>query len=386
MQSATEGQSNLTLAQLNEISGEARGPELEEKYRRLAEFLDRQQLEGLLLRRYENVSWLTAGQVEARVGIPTETGVASLLVLRDGRRFYFAPENEAPRLAAEEFTGLDYEPVLAPWYADTASAEAIARIAGKGRIGSDAGANPVDLSTLRAPLTPSEIARFRWLCAATANVVESALQALEPGDTEYEMEGEVARLLLAEGILPSVLLMAVDERILSYKHAVARGAELKRFGMINLCTRKWGLAASITRFVHFGAMPAELVRGFEVAAQVNAELLHATRDGATGAKLYKVAAATYAAAGFPGEEKLHHQGGPCGYSERDWVATPDGQQVVTTPQAFAWNPSCRGGKVEDTVLVSELGAEVLTETLELPVVETPVGGISYRSAGVLIQD
>ncbi len=375
---------NLTLAQLNEVSGDIRPAELEIKHLRIAEFLERRQLGGLLLRRHENLAWITAGQGEARVLIPSETAIASLLILRDGRRFYFAPENEAPRLAAEEFTGLGYEPVLSPWYADETSAQ-VARIAGAGRIGCDMGNGPapVDLGPLRAPLTEAEIERFRWLGATTASVVEGVLESLEPGDNEYDMEGVVARLLLSQGILPSVLLMAVDKRILHYKHAVARGAELERFGMINLCTRKWGLAVSITRFVHFGALPAELERGFAVAARVNAELLHASRNSAQASALYRVAERTYAAEGFAGEELKHHQGGATGYLEREWVATPTGEQIVTTPQAFAWNPSRRGGKVEDTVLVTESGAEVLTATPGLPLVETNAGGIDYVSAGVL---
>jgi len=378
---------NLTLAQLNEVSGGRRPAELEIKQLRIAEFLDQRNLDGLLLRRHENLAWITAGQVEARVRIPSETAITSLLILRDGRRFYFAPENEAPRLSAEEFTGLGYEPVLSPWYADDTSAQ-VARIAGPGRIGCDTGNGPapVDLGPLRAPLTKAEIERYRWLGATTASVVEGVLESLEPGDNEYDMEGVVARLLLSQGILPSVLLMAVDERIYHYKHAVARGAELKRFGMINLCTRKWGLAVSITRFVHFGALPAELERGFAVSARVNAELLHASRNGVQASALYQVAERAYAAEGFAGEELKHHQGGAAGYLEREWVATPTGAQIVTTPQAFAWNPSCRGGKVEDTVLVTEAGVELLTPTPGLPQVETSVGGSEYVSAGVLLSN
>ncbi len=383
-----EQERNLTLAQLNEVSGNSRPAELDEKYRRLAALMERDHLDAVLLRRGENLAWVTAGQVEARVLIPSETGVAALLLRRDGQRFYLAASNEAPRLAAEEFTGLGYEPVLSPWYANDTSFQ-VARLAPGTRIGSDMGGEagtgmlPIDLGPLRAPLTPPEIDRLRWLSAQTAGVVEGVLQALEVGDSEYDMEGVVARLLLSEGILPSVLLMAVDERILHYKHAVARGAQLKRFGMLNLCARKWGLAVSITRFAHIGPMPSELERGFAVAAQVNAALLHATREAATGAQLFSVARDAYAAAGFPGEEELHHQGGPAGYLEREWVATPDGTQTITLPQAFAWNPSCRGGKVEDTVLVTDAGAEVLTETPDLPAVETNVEGVAYRSAGVL---
>ena len=45
---------------------------------------------------------------------PSETGVASLLVTADGKRYYFTTENEAPRLHDEEFGALDFEPVLFP--------------------------------------------------------------------------------------------------------------------------------------------------------------------------------------------------------------------------------------------------------------------------------
>jgi len=132
-------------------------------------------------------------------------------------------------------------------------------------------------------------------------------------------------------------------------------------------------------------MPQALSDGFEAAAKVNAALLHATRDGATGAQLFAVAKHAYAAAGLPGTEELHHQGGATGYGEREWVATPNGTEIVLDRQAFAWNPSAQGGKVEDTVLLQDGAIEVLTETTEFPAVETVVGGKSYSSSGVLLR-
>jgi antitoxin VapB len=83
--------------------------------------------------------------------------------------------------------------------------------------------------------------------------------------------------------------------------------------------------------------------------------------------------------------ELHHQGGATGYGEREWVATPNGAEIVMNRQAFAWNPSARGGKVEDTVVLQDGAIEYLTETAKFPVVETVVGGQSYRSAGVLLK-
>jgi antitoxin VapB len=239
---------------------------------------------------------------------------------------------------------------------------------------------------LRASLTGAEILRYRWLGRKTADVTAAVLQELEPGITEYEMEALVSDGLLCEGILPSVLLMAVDDRILNFKHAVARGAALKRFGMLNLCSRKWGLAISITRFVHFGELPSELSERFASAAKVNAALLDATRAGAASAALFQAAQQAYAAEGYPGEEEFHHQGGATGYGEREWLATPNGKEVVQNCQAFAWNPSIRGGKVEDTTLLIDGAIETLTATPELPLIETPINGAAYSGAGVLVKD
>ena len=208
---------------------------------------------------------------------------------------------------------------------------------------------------------------------------------MEPGLSEYDLEALTAANLLRRGILPSVYLFAVDDRIYKYKHAVARGARLKKYGMLNLCSRKWGLAISITRFVHFGALPAELDARFKSAAQVNAALLDATRVGATSAELFRVAQAAYTAEGFPGEERFHHQGGPTGYGEREWVATPNGRETVVNNQAFAWNPSIRGGKAEDTAVLHDGNIEWLTATPDLPIINASVNGKVYPAAGVLVR-
>src|SRR5208337_1079848 len=124
-------------------------------------WLHAQHLSGVLIRRNENVAWITGGAVELRVLTPGETGVASLLVTGSGKRYYFTTENEAPRLHDEEFGALDFEPVLFPWWGDDTSATA-AKLAG-GPLGSDTPGigTTVNLAPLRAALQESEIARYR---------------------------------------------------------------------------------------------------------------------------------------------------------------------------------------------------------------------------------
>lgn len=365
---------------------ETSSAEIREKLKRVESLLDRNAAGALLLSRHGNIAWITAGQVEARVAAGSETAVCSLLLTRDGRRYYLAPNNEAARLADEEFAGLGYEAVVYPWYEGPEGR--LRELVGDAALCADtaySNARLVNLVDLQAPLLAEEIDRLRALSRETAAATVEVLKGLAPGISEQEMAARTSAALLTRGISPTVLLMAVDERIHRYKHAVPRGGVLQRYGMLNLCARRWGLVVSITRFVHFGTLPTELMAAFEAAAQINAELQHATRAGAASSEIFAAARRAYASVGAAEEIERHHQGGACGYAERDWVITPRGTERVVTPQAFAYNPSLHGAKAEDTVLLANGAIEVLTGTPSLPLIDAAVDGVTYRSAGVLVR-
>ena len=362
-----------------------RAAELALKRERIDQFLAAQGLDALLVSRHENIAWATAGLVELRVAVTREIGVGSLLFVRGGDGYYITTNNEAPRLACEEFAHLGYKPMIQPWYA--ADAPAVARkIVGSRKVAADdasGGLPVVSLKPMRLQLTEAEMARYRWLGSNVAEAVTDALFLLRPGMTEAAMQAMVSEGLLARRILPTVILTAVDDRIRKFRHAVPRDGVLDKFGMLSLCGRRWGLVVAITRDVYFGVMPAELQEKFAAVAQVNASLLHATRAGATADELFTVARRTYAEQGYPGEEQMHHQGGATGYWEREWIARPGGTEQVIDNQAMAWNPTLQGAKAEDTVILRDGKIEILTETPRLPALECSCGGHMYKSAGVL---
>lgn len=359
--------------------------ELEYKAARLQQFLIDESIDALLITRHENIAWLTGGLVDVRVGVPRETGVAGLLVTRRGQSYYVTTNNEVDRLAHEEFSSLEYEPVVQPWYvADIPGA--VRKLVPGGRITSDnpgSGFPEISMKPLRLALTQEEIVRYRWLGRATAEAATEVLDAIRPGIKETAMQAMVAENLLARGILPSVFLTAVDDRIRSYRHAVPRTGVLKKLGMLNFCARRWGLCISITRFVCFGDMSQEMEDKFGAVAQVYARLLHATRAGASATELFWTAQHAYAEQGYPGEEQMHHQGGATGYWEREWIARPGGEERILLTQAMAWNPSLQGAKIEDTVIVNNGKLETLTRTPELPVIATSFNGTGFPMAGVL---
>ena len=85
----------------------------------------------------------------------------------------------------------------------------------------------------------------------------------------------------------------------------------------------------------------------------------ATRPDRTLADAFAACQQFYADAGFPGEWRLHHQGGMTGYASRELIATPRTDQPIEPGQAFAWNPSVTGAKAEETFVLSESGPEVV---------------------------
>jgi Xaa-Pro dipeptidase len=360
-------------------------PEVASKRRKIEDFLGEHSLDAVVVSRNENIAWATAGLAEIRVASVREVGPASLLFTRGGGSYYITTNNEAPRLAAEEFNHLDYRPLIQPWHSADLHA-AIRSVVPHGSVATDdplMGLAAAPFKSLRLQLTEEEIARYRWLGNAVADAATEALFALQPGMTEALMQALIAERLLSRRILPSVLLTAVDDRILRYRHAVPRDGVLEHLGMMNFCARRWGLTISITRYACFGAMSAEMEAAFTAAAHVNAALLNATCEGTTAAELFSVAQRAYADHGYPDEEQLHHQGGATGYWEREWIARPGGTESILNRQAVAWNPSIRGAKVEDTVVLNDGQIESLTPTPRLPEIETRCEGFVWRSAGIL---
>ena len=87
----------------------------------------------------------------------------------------------------------------------------------------------------------------------------------------------------------------------------------------------------------------------------------ATRPGRTFGDVMTAARAAYAAAGYPEEWKLHHQGGSIGYQGRERIAVPDDPTPIEPGMAFAWNPSITGAKAEETFILTSTGSrEVVT--------------------------
>ena len=136
-----------------------------------------------------------------------------------------------------------------------------------------------------------------------------------------------------------------------------------------------GLNVACSRTVSAGEPDPELEARHLAACAVEAALIGATRPGRSWADALAAGQAAYRDAGFDGEWREHVQGGPIGYLSREFDVVPgraDAAGLITAGSAFAWNPTVRGAKSEDTFLVSGDGPAVaITNTADWPAVNGP---------------
>jgi len=359
--------------------------EIQVKEERVRAFMEEKGLLALCFTTSKNFAWFTCGG-DNHVEITNRKGVATVVVTPEEK--YLVTSNiEAGRMAAEEIEGQGFVVRETPWHEDRRF-EIIHEIAGKGKIGTDfpfAGAEMMDddISPLRYSLTPEEVERYKEVGRLTGSAVERSCEEIEPGMTEHQIGSVMARHLLSQGVIPAVILVAVDERIALFRHPIPTDRKLQRYAMLVTCGRKWGLIASATRLVHFGTVPEELAKKHKACTHVDAGLIAGTKEGEPLSDLLAQAMQDYSLTGYPGEWRHHHQGGPTGYQTRDFLATPSRGERVLPNQAFAWNPSIAGTKSEDTMISTGEGPLIVTETGKWPMIVHEIDGSNITRPDIL---
>lgn len=356
--------------------------EVAEKVGRARALMEREGAGALLLTSVANTAWLTAGAA-TYVNESVEDAACSLLLTADEALVLTDPI-EAPRLRDEErLEALGFTFVIEPWYARGAE---VARRAAGGRLASDApGAGGVNvgvaLVALRSRLTPGEQARLREGARRAGMAMWEAVRALRPGMSEWAVAAEVAAASRRHGGAATVALVGSDERVSRYRHPLPTAKPIGRYVMLVLCFRYRGLVSALTRSVTFGEPPDALRETAQAVARIDAEVIAGTRPGRTLGEMFSLLADAYRRAGQQGAIEEHHQGGTIAYLGRETLARPDDLTVIQEGMAFAWNPSLRGAKSEDTTLLTPQRPEIVTRMEGWPLwqVETD-GGIIERPA------
>ncbi|GAA4158170.1 M24 family metallopeptidase [Gryllotalpicola daejeonensis] len=334
--------------------------ELAVKVDRVREVLLARDLSAVILTSKESLAWLLGG---ARVTVPTNGDPVLSARVTEHELTLYVYANEVDRLREEELYPLGELDIRShPWHEPLPGVAPMEGAAPEASIAAE-------LRAARAGLLPVELERYRTLGHDVAAAVTAVASELRPTDSERHAAAALAHAIVETGAEPIVLLAAGRER-LQLRHPLPTNGHLGSRAMLVVGARRNGLIANLTRFVGDAADGDSDER----LLAVEADAFAATRVGRKLSKVLADIAASYPAHGFDDDEWLrHHQGGPTGYAGRDPRATPAASDRVVDGQAFAWNPSAPGTKVEDTVLVAAGEIEVLTVDPAWPTAD--VGGI-----------
>src|SRR4030043_752566 len=326
--------------------------EIKEKERRVRDFLRSKGLKALLLKRQANFSWMTCGGLNL-VGITTEFGATSLLITEESK-YVISSNIEAPRMIKEE--ALEKQGFILkafPWHEDQESA-IIKELTGEGSRGSDgpfpnAQVLAEDVAKLRYSLTPEQQKRYRWLGKKVSNALEKTMMKTKKGEKESAVVGRLCKELWKDRIDPIKLMSPPEDRISKFRHSIPTERKIEKYLMVSVNARKWGLVVSLTRFVYFGKLPKELRAKYEANVFIDCTFMAHTRPGVPAREVFQKGIDAYQEKGYPDEWKLHHQGGPIGYTGRDYRGNFKSPDLVQENQAFTWNRSITGTNSEDTL-------------------------------------
>jgi len=220
---------------------------------------------------------------------------------------------------------------------------------------------------LRYVKDPEEIAKLRTACAATDRVFESICNYIRPGVTEKEIAREMRYLMEQENCDSGFSLIIASGVNGSLPHAVPQADKIVQQG--ELVTLDFGCLyqgyhADMTRTIMVGR-PAEWQKElYAIVLEANRRAEALLKDGVKGAEVDAVARDYIIQQGY-GEHFGHGLGHGVGLEihENPFMSKTCPHTLrsgcVVTVEPGIYLPGRGGCRIEDSVLVTDIGNEVL---------------------------
>jgi Xaa-Pro aminopeptidase len=226
------------------------------------------------------------------------------------------------------------------------------------------------VEAFRMVKTEAEIAIIRQSVQLNSSAFEQAVKKARPGMREYELAAEIdyrMRRLGAEGAAFDTIVASGPRTALPHARPTDARLENDQLLLIDMGAMVSGYASDMTRMSHFGKPSAKVREAYAHVLEAQLAAIDAVRPGKTSASVDHAARKVLTRAGL-GPAFVHSTGHGLGLEiHEDPRVGNAGKTVLEAGMAITIEPGIYlegwgGIRIEDTVVVTKTGCEVLTPT------------------------
>ena len=226
---------------------------------------------------------------------------------------------------------------------------------------------------LRGRKSASEIALMRFANEVTLQAYHAAFETLEPGMTQSQLSRNISQAVSRLGFSGGAMALFGESSAYPHGLDVPNPLEEGQVVLVDGGINVHGYQSDISRTVVLGKASDEVKKVFEVVHQAQAAALAVTEPGRPCGDVDAAARKVVTDAGFGPEDTLftHRLGHGIGMEGHEWPYLVSGSQVVLqSGMSFSNEPGIYqygkfGVRLEDIMVVTENGAELLTPQADL---------------------